>query len=336
MNNMIQQVPKTQSLMEAEQSKAIQEVQAALIIGKQFPRDIDQAEFRIVKACEQPALAEMAIYTYKKGNGMVTGASIRMAEMMAQNWGNLSFGIRELEQKNGESIVQAYCWDTETNVKQEKTFSVPHKRYTKTGSYALEDPRDIYEMVANNGARRLRSCILGVIPGYIQDVALKAVAKTLSGGTNGEPLITRIKSMLDMFSKEYKVSKEMIEKMINHTAESINETEMVKLKGVFRSLRDGIVTPDHFFEDLKTKIDDENVKNINDKMKKGNKKPVKQNQSQDYSPALVTALELIDIAESMAELNQSLELSPEFASTEESDIFQTAFDAKESEIKGKK
>jgi hypothetical protein len=40
----------------------------------------------------------------------------------------------------------------ETNTRREVTFQVPHIRYTKKGGYRLEDPRDIYEMVANQGA----------------------------------------------------------------------------------------------------------------------------------------------------------------------------------------
>ena len=32
---------------------------------------------------------------------------------MAQAWGNMQFGIRELDQRNGESTVQAFAWDVE-------------------------------------------------------------------------------------------------------------------------------------------------------------------------------------------------------------------------------
>ncbi|PWW19485.1 hypothetical protein DFO73_12055 [Cytobacillus oceanisediminis] len=61
----------------------------------------------------------------------------------------------------------AYAWDLETNVRQEKVFTVKHSRKAKGSITKLDDPRDIYELVANNGARRLRSYILGIIPGDI-------------------------------------------------------------------------------------------------------------------------------------------------------------------------
>ena len=144
-------------------SRQAQEVQAAMVIAKRFPRDEVDSYNRIMQSCKRRSLAESAMYEYPRGGTKVTGPSIRLAESMAQNWGNLDFGITELEQKNGESQVMAYAWDLETNTRQVKIFSVPHIRSTKKGNVPLTDPRDIYEMVANQGARRLRSCILAMI-----------------------------------------------------------------------------------------------------------------------------------------------------------------------------
>ena len=101
-------------------SRQAQEVQAAMVVAKRFPRDEIEANNRILNACKRKSLAERAIYEYPRGGENVTGPSIRLAEVMAQNWGNLDFGITELEQKNGESTVMAYCWDLETNTRQTK------------------------------------------------------------------------------------------------------------------------------------------------------------------------------------------------------------------------
>ena len=124
-------------------SRQAQEVQAAMVIAKRFPRDEVEAYNRIMRACQRKKLAETAMYEYPRGGTKVTGPSIRLAEAMAQNWGNLDFGILELEQKNGESQVMAYAWDLETNTRQTKVFSVPHVRGTKKGNVPLTDPRDI-------------------------------------------------------------------------------------------------------------------------------------------------------------------------------------------------
>ncbi|PJO45391.1 hypothetical protein CWD94_01490, partial [Lysinibacillus xylanilyticus] len=147
------------ALAQASASREMEEVKGQIFMAKQFPRNVFQAEQRVLDTCKRPALAQTAMYSYPKGGTKVTGPSIRLAEAIAQNWGNLSYGIQELEQRNGESVAKAFCWDLETNVRQEKVFTVKHAIGTKKGLKQLTDPRDIYEKVANDGARRLRSCI---------------------------------------------------------------------------------------------------------------------------------------------------------------------------------
>ena len=122
-----------------------------MMIARGAPRDPVAAMDKILNACARPTLADAAVYTYARGGTDISGPSIRLAEAIAQSWGNLSFGIRELEQRNGESQVLAYAWDMETNTRREIAFSVKHVRHTKHGVQQLEDPRDIYEIVANNG-----------------------------------------------------------------------------------------------------------------------------------------------------------------------------------------
>lgn len=228
-------------------SRQAQEVQAAMVIAKKFPRDEVDSFNRILRSCQRRSLAESAMYEYPRGGTKVTGPSIRLAEAMAQNWGNLDFGITELEQRNGESQVMAYAWDLETNTRQVKIFSVPHMRSTKKGNVPLTDPRDIYEMVANQGARRLRSCILGIIPGDVVDAAVAECQKTLTTG-NTEPLIDRVRKGIKMFEDKFSVTQEMIEKYIGCKSEAFSENDMLRLNNVYRSLKDGMAKREDFFK----------------------------------------------------------------------------------------
>ena len=226
-------------------SRQAQEVQAAMIVAKRFPRDEVMSHNRILNACKRRSLAERAVYEYPRGGENVTGPSIRLAEVMAQNWGNLDFGITELEQKNGASTVMAYCWDLETNTRQTKIFTVPHIRQTKHGAKALTDPRDIYEMVANQGARRMRACILGIIPGDVVDAAVAACEKTLLGG--GEPL-DRVRKMAQAFQEDFGVPLESLEKYIGCKAEAFTSQSIVKLRGVYTALKEGRASREQYFE----------------------------------------------------------------------------------------
>lgn len=246
-NTLIEQEPKVnrQALTDVQSDRATQEAQAQVILAKRYPRDEDAARERILKSCKRRRLAEVAIYTYPRGGTKVEGPSIRMAEMLGQNWGNLDFGIVELEQRNGESTALAYCWDLETNVRQTKIFQVPHVRHTKRGQTKLIDPRDIYETVANQGARRLRSVILGVIPGDIVDDALEAVNATLKRGVDdiGKRLSAMAKAFQDMG-----VPKELLEKRLGHNLGSTSESELVELRKIFVSISEGASKPQDWFD----------------------------------------------------------------------------------------
>ena len=168
------------------------------------------------------------------------------AEVLAQNWGNLDFGIVEMEQKNGESKVMAYCWDLETNVRQTKIFTVPHWRQTKQGGYPLTDPRDIYEMVANQGARRVRSCILGVVPKDIVDEAVAECGRTLRDGK--EPISDRVRKMISAFSENFSVSKEALEKYAGCSTDAFTEQMLLSLGRVYTALKDGAAKREDYFE----------------------------------------------------------------------------------------
>ena len=235
-------------------NRQVQEVQGAIFMAKQFPRDEVEAFNRIVRACQRKSLAEQSMYEYPRGGQKVTGPSIRLAEALAQNWGNIDYGIIELEQRNGESQVMAYAWDLETNTRQTKIFSVPHVRGTKQGNKALTDPRDIYEMVANQGARRLRACILGVIPGDVIDSAIEQCELTLKSH-NTEPLIDRVRKMVKTFEDNFSVTKEMIEKFLGCSSDAFSENDFIRLRKIYGSLKDGMSKREDYFEISKPKAE---------------------------------------------------------------------------------
>jgi hypothetical protein len=233
------------ALAEATSAREIAEVQAAMAIAKRFPRDPREAMDRILNACTRPTLAEKALYSYSRGGSDITGPSIRLAEAMAQAWGNMQFGIREMSQEAGVSTVEAFAWDIETNTRQSKVFQVSHIRNTKKGSYALTDARDIYENVANNGARRLRACILGVIPGDVTEAAQAQCEETLHANADTSP--EGLKKVVAAF-EAFGVTKDQIEKRIQCRLEAIRPAQVVHLKKVYVSLRDGMSKPEDWFE----------------------------------------------------------------------------------------
>lgn len=235
----------TNAAATTNESTGIAEVQAKLIIAKRFPRDQIAAVDKIVMAFTRPGLAEKAEYQYARGGSDISGPSIRAAETIAQLWGNMDFGLRELSQDGGYSTVEAFAWDMETNTRRSMTFQVRHWRDTKKGGYKLEDGRDIYELVANMGQRRVRACILGVLPGDVVETAMKQSALTLKSKAEVTP--ERLKGLLEKFA-EFKVSQAMIEKRIQRRLDAMTPALLVGLGKIYNSLRDAMSEPGEWFE----------------------------------------------------------------------------------------
>lgn len=323
-------------LLSVEEQRAVTEVRAALQLAKMFPRDINSAYTRIMQACRRKSLAEQALYTYPKGGQRIEGPSIRLAEMAAQCWGNMQFGVRELSQDHGASNVEAFAWDIETNTRVTKTFQVPHMRHTKEGSYALTNPRDIYEHVANQGARRLRGCILGVIPGDIVDAAVNESRKTLTA-QNKEPLGDRIRRLADAFHKDFGVTIEMLEKFLGHKLDATSETEMVTLKGIGRSLEDGMADRSQYFpSENGTALSGEGsrTKAAADALEAQNAIP-SANQNGARTTAIPAPQESTepqqDQAESPVSVNEPPDIPPDMETAKRADwLFDTAFGVNES------
>lgn len=235
--------PKT-----VESHRAIAEVQAAVISAKNYPRDVSAAYTRIIESCKRKRIAEQAVYTYKRGGVMVEGPSIRLAEVLAQNYGNLSFGTIELARHEGYSEMMSFCHDMETNVRQTRIFQVPHTRSSREkGVTQLTDSRDIYEMNANLGARRLRACILGIIPADIVEDALEQCDRTLKEDGKNEPIQDRVNKMVVAF-QTLGVNQEMIEQRLQHKVTAINEAELVGLRKIFTSIKEGVASREDFFK----------------------------------------------------------------------------------------
>ncbi len=232
--------------MEANQVTAMQEVQGAIIVAQKCPRNENQAALSINDSCKRSSLAQKAMFAYPRGGKMVTGPSIRLAEVIARAWGNIKYGIREISSGNGETKYEAFAWDMQTNVKSTREFSQRHARYSKAnGLKNVSDPRDIYEIVASQATRRMRACILQVIPIDVIEDAMEQCEKTLRTGSK-KPIKDRIKNLILAFN-DHQVNEEMIEARLGHKVGVTSEIELIDLGKIFASLRDGMSKREDWF-----------------------------------------------------------------------------------------
>jgi hypothetical protein len=233
-----------------EQSRAVAEVQASVVLAAQRPRDQQAAIRAMRESARIKRLAERAFYRYRRGEENITGPSIHLARELARIWGNVSYGINELERDDGhgQSVMLAWAWDLETNVRPSQSFIVPHKRDTKKGVKILVDLRDVYENNSNNGARRLRQQIWAVLPPWFVEEAEDLCAQTLRDG-GGVPLGKRISNAVERFAAGPKVRVEALERRVGRPAGKWDEYDLAQLQVIYRSLERGeIRVEDEFSE----------------------------------------------------------------------------------------
>ena len=239
------------ALAKSDQHRALAEIQGRLMIARANPRSPVAAVDRILNACTRIGLAEAAIYQYARGGTDISGPSIRLAEAIGQEWTNMEFGFRELYRGVGDdgvtfSEIEAFAWDLEKNTRRSVTFRIRHWRDRKNGAgYRLTDERDIYELTANMAQRRVRACILAIVPGDVVEAAVNQCELTLN--TRADTSAEAMQKLVSAFSA-LGITQQQIEKRIQRRLDSIQPAQVVSLRKIYASLRDDMSKPGDWFE----------------------------------------------------------------------------------------
>ncbi len=260
------------ALMSPEVAREVATVQAQVVMAKMYPRNLADAIKRIQGECSRKVLAEKAMYVFKRGTGEISGPSIRLAESIARNYGNIKYGFEVQSSSETESKVRSYCYDLETNVSAERVFKVNHILDTKYGPKILTDQRDIYEHVANQSIRRERACILEVIPGDIVDFAQEECMKTLKSTVTVDS--NSILAIVNAFAN-YGVSQVQLEAYLDRDINSIAAQQLLHLRQIYMGIKDGMSKPEEIF------LSEEEAR----EERKGKSKPVTAAPAPEENPA---------------------------------------------------
>jgi hypothetical protein len=241
--------PVTISQMTAvEQARAIAEVQAAVVVAQQVPRDMGRAVADMRDACARMGLAQRSFYSVPDRG---TGPSVHLARELARIFGNVQYGVHELRRDDvaGESEVQAFAWDVERNTRSTRTFIVPHARMKKIAGKQTRQPLvdlgDIYLMNQNVGARAVRECIFTILPTWFTDEAQDLCHKTLRDG-EGVPLQTRIDNAIGKF-RSIDVTVDQLEGKVGRKRGSWTPGDLAQLTIIWTSIERGEVIKDEEF-----------------------------------------------------------------------------------------
>lgn len=228
-----------------EQARAVAEVQAAVIVAQQVPRNVDQAVAEMEDACGRLVLAERAFYSVpNRGNG----PSVHLARELARIWRNVDYGVKELRRDDeaGESEVLAFAWDIQSNTRSVRSFIVPHVRMKNGKRQPLIDVGDIYLSNQNVGARAVRECIYAILPVWFRDRAEELCHATLESG-GGKPLSERVQHMLRVFDG-IGVTEGQLARRIGKPRKSWTAQDVAQMGIVYTSITRDKAPVEEFFE----------------------------------------------------------------------------------------
>lgn len=149
------------------------EVEAQLDAAHKYPRSITRFKLKAFElATLSPEIAQSCIYSLKRREAdgtekIITGPSIRLAEIAASAYGNLHFGGRVVEEGEKTVTAQGVCWDLEVN---NRAVIEAQRRITARSGRRYSD--DMVIVTANAAtAIALRNAIFKVIPrAYINEL----------------------------------------------------------------------------------------------------------------------------------------------------------------------
>jgi len=235
---------------ESAKAAAIAEIQGAILLAKQYPRDETTAFEKVSRSCNRASFAEDARYSYPRGNTTVSGPSVNMAREMARCWGNIRYGLNVLSDSEDKRLIEGWAWDVETNTKvtasDEFKKLIQRKQRGKT-EWIEPDERELRELTNRRGAILVRNCLLQIFPRDIVDEAMKLCQQTLQKGAKKDPDKTRRQIILAF--QEINVSPKMIQAYLDHPLDEATPEELTKLIEIGKSIKDGNSTWHEYVKD---------------------------------------------------------------------------------------
>lgn len=226
-----------------QQDKA--QIDTQIATAKAYPRDFKRAlQDSIATVTIDTETAATCSYALPRGGKTITGPSVHLALILAQNWGNLRIDAKISEIGKTHITSQAVCFDLEKNI----AIKVEVKRSIMTRSGRMND--DMITVTGNAAnSISLRNAILKVIPKAVVDKVAKSAKELITGDISDETkFIKKRKYVLDGLLNTYGVTEaEVLETLGKPSTSNITSDDIVTLIGFGQSMKDGDASADTIF-----------------------------------------------------------------------------------------
>ena len=209
--------------------------------AKQYPRSISRcANNAVALVTMDKDTAQSCGYALPRGGKPITGPSVHLAKIIAQQYGNLRAEAKVVEITDKHVVSRGTAWDVENNYAV--SFEVRRSIVGKNGNRFSDDMITVTGNAANSIA--YRNAIFGIVPKSITDKAYKAAQHLITGDlSDEEKLIKRRDGAIKHFTDTYGITEEEVIKLCGkHTVNQIQADEIALLLGFAQSLKDGDTT----------------------------------------------------------------------------------------------
>jgi hypothetical protein len=230
------------------QDKAVIDTQIAT--AKAYPRNLKRAiENSVVIVTMDYETASTCTYSLPRAGKVITGPTVHLAKILAQNWGNLRIEAKVITIDQKTLTSQAIAFDLENNL----AIKVEVKRSIMTKSGRMnEDMITVTGNAANSIA--MRNAILNVIPRAIVDKVYNEAKHKITGDLSDDTkLMAKRKKVFDGFASTYELTEREILTVVGKAAiEHVTQDDLVVLIGIGQAIKDGDTTVDMAFRPKKT------------------------------------------------------------------------------------
>lgn len=230
-------------VFEAQERAAID---SQVATAKRYPRNLRRVrENSIAVACMDKETAESCRYAKPVGGKNVVGASVHLARIVCQQYGNIRVQQR-IKLIDSKSIVaEAVAFDMETNyaVCVEARRSILDKNGIRYKESVIETNAMAILAIAE------RNAILKVVPKSIIDSVYNEAFRFANGdlSDNAKLLIARDKAF-EFFKTEYGATEEEVVSCLGlKTKEAIKPEHIADLRGFMQALKDKEISVEDLF-----------------------------------------------------------------------------------------
>jgi hypothetical protein len=236
-------------------SEARAEIQGAMTVAMNAPRNEDRVFQSIIRACSRPGFAEQVRYNYPRGGdrncrhewkgnscgqcgaALISGPSVYLAREALRCWGNAWSAMRVIEDDDKGRLIEARAVDFETNFWQSHQDRFDKLIYRRAAGWVVPDEREMRELTNRRAALAERNAILKMLPRDLIDDALAMATETLSKRAAQDPDAER-KRILEAFGR-INVPAAQLEEFLNHKVSECSPAELANLRGIWKSIEDG-------------------------------------------------------------------------------------------------